>query len=295
MVARPRRADPRDDRGARVERGDRRLRVDLRRPRSRREPAAARSARLPAAGRPAPALDGDDDRARAAPGRFPAALRAARRLRHARDRVHRLHVLVDPGTGADRRARARPRAVREPARASQPARAALGGHRPGYLRAVGQLPADLQHGRHHHLRDAAERTLGRRVLRKAGSDARPDCVSATPPSAMAAPVIFVAVNGSPIVAHATSPATGGIPYIIGAVRATPRTALTQPQTSQPTKADSTTVNSSAIQIHGSSAIQSMRNPTGAVSTTIGSAPSSVAQAITTSPPWRRISGFDATV
>src|SRR5690606_29426176 len=136
-------------------------------------------------------------------------------------------------------------------RAAQSARAAVGGHRPRHARAVGQLSADLQHGRHHHLRDAAERTLGRRILRKPGHGTLPaNCASATPPSAIAAPAIFVAVKGSPTAIQETSPATGGMPYIIGAVRATPRTALTQPQTSQPTNAETTTANSSPSQIHG---------------------------------------------
>ena len=46
-------------------------------------------------------------------------------------------------------------------------------------------------------------------------------------------------------AQASSPATGGIRYIKGAVRATPRTAFTQPQASQPRKAETTTAHTKA--------------------------------------------------
>ena len=47
------------------------------------------------------------------------------------------------------------------------------------------------------------------------------------------------VYPSPVANQATRPATGGIRYISGAVRATPRTALIQPQTIQPMKAETT--------------------------------------------------------
>src|SRR5436190_16548285 len=49
----------------------------------------------------------------------------------------------------------------------------------------------------------------------------------------AAPAILSAENVSPSVNQATTPAIGGIRYCSGALRATPRTALTQVQTIHP--------------------------------------------------------------
>ena len=67
-----------------------------------------------------------------------------------------------------------------------------------------------------------------------------NCASATPSKVNAAPASLMPVYCSPANSQATRPATGGIKYISGAVRATPRTALIQPQTSQPRKADTVT-------------------------------------------------------
>ena len=61
----------------------------------------------------------------------------------------------------------RERAVQEFERllaARNAVRPAVGGHRREERAAVGQLSADLQHGRDRHVRDAAEPPLGRRVL-----------------------------------------------------------------------------------------------------------------------------------
>src|SRR5690606_40408061 len=96
-------------------------------------------------------------------------------------------------------------------------------------------------------------------------------------------------------AQATSPATGGIRYISGAVRATPRTAFTHPHASQPTKAEPITAHSRPAHSTGESCDHSMPSPTGSDSATIGTLPRSVAEVITTTPPWRSISGFAATV
>ncbi len=56
------------------------------------------------------------------------------------------------------------RAVRAPARAPHAARPAVGRHRPGDRRTVGQLSADLQHGGHHQLRRAPEPPVGGRAV-----------------------------------------------------------------------------------------------------------------------------------
>ena len=56
----------------------------------------------------------------------------------------------------------------------------------------------------------------------------------------AAPRSFSQVNVSPRVSQAMTPATGGMRYMKGALRATPRTLFTQVHISQP-KNDETTL------------------------------------------------------
>ncbi len=58
----------------------------------------------------------------------------------------------------------RTRAVRKTAGVPQSFRTAVGRHRCQHGPAMGQLSSDLQHGRHHHVRDAIELALGRGVL-----------------------------------------------------------------------------------------------------------------------------------
>src|SRR3990172_4951808 len=67
----------------------------------------------------------------------------------------------------------------------------------------------------------------------------PNCAHATPAMVTPAPAILSQVKDSPSVSHATTPEIGGIRYMSGALRATPRTALTQAHTSQPRNADTT--------------------------------------------------------
>ena len=57
--------------------------------------------------------------------------------------------------------------------------------------------------------------------------------------ALAPPTIFAQVKVSPSVSHAMTPATGGIRYMNGALRAMPRTLLTHVHTSQPQKEQTT--------------------------------------------------------
>ena len=78
------------------------------------------------------------------------------------------------------------------------------------------------------------------------------------------------------VALATSPATGGIRYSSGAVRATPRTALIQPHTSQPRNADTSTAHNMPAQMASGTWAQSTCRPAGTDSSTTGALPSSVA-------------------
>ncbi|MDZ4143887.1 MAG: hypothetical protein U1D29_05030 [Burkholderiales bacterium] len=65
-------------------------------------------------------------------------------------------------------------------------------------------------------------------------------------------------------------------YMNGAVRATPRTALTQPHTSQPRNADTVTDHSSPTQTAALAEPQGADRPAGSVASTMGMLPSSVA-------------------
>ncbi len=60
------------------------------------------------------------------------------------------------------------------------------------------------------------------------------------------------------------------------MRATPRTALTQPQTIQPMKAETITAHSVPAQIATGTARQSTASPAGRLSSTTGRLPASVA-------------------
>ena len=70
------------------------------------------------------------------------------------ERLHRLHVLVHRRAGGARPARGSARPLRDHAGAAQQAGPAVRAHRHRFRRAVGQLPADLQHGGPDHLRRA---------------------------------------------------------------------------------------------------------------------------------------------
>src|ERR1044071_4310910 len=67
---------------------------------------------------------------------------------------------------------------------------------------------------------------------------------------MIAPDIFSQVNVSPRVSQAITPATGGIRYMNGALRARPRTLLTQGHASQPTNEHTTSAQNTAAQPAG---------------------------------------------
>ena len=66
----------------------------------------------------------------------------------------------------------------------------------------------------------------------------------------AAPAIFSQVKVSPSVSQAMTPAIGGIRYMNGALRATPRTLLTQVHISQPKNEDTTSAQNIAAQTAG---------------------------------------------
>ena len=69
---------------------------------------------------------------------------------------------------------------------------------------------------------------------------------------------------------------GGIRYIKGAVRATPRTWLIQPQANQPKKAETNTDHSTPNQSQASSTPQGTSSPKGTVTINKGKPPSKVA-------------------
>ena len=73
----------------------------------------------------------------------------------------------------------------------------------------------------------------------------------------AAPRIFSQVKVSPSVSQAIRPATGGIRYMKGALRATPRTLLTQVQSSQPTNEHTTSAQKIAAHTGGNSYISTV--------------------------------------
>ena len=91
-----------------------------------------------------------------------------------------------------------------------------------------------------------------------------------------APAILIRVKRSSIAYQAITAATGGIRYIRGAVRATPRTPLTHPQVSHPKNADTMVDHSSMPQCSGDSTCQSTRTAKGSVPSRISGAPASVA-------------------
>ncbi len=128
-----------------LERRDRRVDPGRGRAPARRCAPAGGAPRLSPTRGPARDVARRCDPRRALGGRRPApALLLARRLRHARRRVHGLHVLARRGArdpGPDGRGEG---ALRLPALAPQRARALLGGHPPGHARAERELPADVQ-------------------------------------------------------------------------------------------------------------------------------------------------------
>ena len=62
----------------------------------------------------------------------------------------------------------------------------------------------------------------------------------------------------------------------GAVRATPRTVLTQPHTSQPRKADTNTAHSVPAQVAAPTAAHGTARPAGALTSSTGALPSRTA-------------------
>src|SRR4051812_48540219 len=68
-----------------------------------------------------------------------------------------------------------------------------------------------------------------------------------------APTTFSQVKTSPSVNQAITPATGGMRYMKGALRAMPRTLFTQVHASQPTKEHTTSAQNSPAQTAGRSA------------------------------------------
>lgn len=87
----------------------------------------------------------------------------------------------------------------------------------------------------------------------------------------AAPAIFSHVNDSPRVSQAMTPATGGIRYMNGALRATPRALFTQVQSIQPTNEETTSAKKSAAQTAGVKALRAMPASEGAVNTSMSGA------------------------
>ena len=119
---------------------------------------------------------------RAAARRPAVPLRARRRFRRARERLHHLHLLVRRTRW---RAAGRVDEARElfdaAARAPQSARPAVRGHRTRDRRAVGQLPADLQHGRDHRQRAATLAQLGGDRMSRLVGRLQPDSGAARAP------------------------------------------------------------------------------------------------------------------
>jgi len=110
-----------------------------------------------------------------------------------------------------------------------------------------------------------------------------------------APPSFTALKRSPVAHQATTPATTGIRYCKGAVRATPRCSLTQPQTNHPRNADTSDAHYSRPQCSAVIAAQGAVQALAAQTSTTRGLPAMVAQAITVTPPWRWMSGLDITV
>ena len=163
-VARRRRSDPRVHPRSLLEPRAQQLR---RRDRFRcagRQPVAPGRYRLHQSRRSALCRHRRRDRVGTDARRLHFSLRRNRRLRPAGERLHRVHVLV-----RQRPLRARPPrrgtgAVRKAARPPQPAWPSLRARRYRDGRTLGQLCADLQHGRLDHLGDQAVAAVGRGVL-----------------------------------------------------------------------------------------------------------------------------------
>src|SRR3990170_7218347 len=98
------------------------------------------------------------------------------------------------------------------------------------------------------------------------------CAQATPVMVSAAPASFSAVNCSSSSSQATTPEIGGIRYMSGALRATPRTALTHTHTSQPKKADTTAAQNMPNQAAAGTASSGAARNEGSVMRTSGGAP-----------------------
>src|SRR6185503_17784583 len=93
-----------------------------------------------------------------------------------------------------------------------------------------------------------------------GGGPAPNCAQATPAMVTTAPPILSQVNCSPSVSHAITPATGGIRYMKGAERATPRTLLTQVHSIQPKNEHTTSAQKIAAHTAGPSCA-AFRSPT----------------------------------
>jgi GH15 family glucan-1,4-alpha-glucosidase len=161
LVARSRRADARGTAGARVERESRTLQLRARwRRRPRRDAAAAARVRPRRGHRPALPRDARRRAARARARPLADALHPRGRFRRPETAFTICgfwHVLALHAAGRLDEAR---ELFEQHARVAHEARPAVGGHRPGDRRAVGQLPADLQPGRHHPVRDPPQPALG---------------------------------------------------------------------------------------------------------------------------------------
>src|SRR5258706_8324233 len=92
-----------------------------------------------------------------------------------------------------------------------------------------------------------------------------------------APAILSEVNCSPSISQATTPEIGGIRYMSGALRATPRTELTQTHTSQPKNADTTAAQTMPSQTPTGTAASGAARNEGSVARTSGGAPTASVQ------------------
>src|ERR1700682_3023976 len=101
-----------------------------------------------------------------------------------------------------------------------------------------------------------------------GGPSPPNCAQATPAIVTSAPAILSQVNDSPSVSQAITPAIGGIRYWKGAVRATPRTVLTQVHISQPQNDETTMPQKSPAHTAGGRVLKGVCKKAGSVKTNI---------------------------
>src|SRR4051812_3047709 len=99
----------------------------------------------------------------------------------------------------------------------------------------------------------------------------PNCAQATPVIVTAAPAILSQVKDSPSVSQAITPAIGGMRYMKGALRATPRTVFTQVQASQPRNDDITSAQSRPAHTAGPRLRKCVPEKAGNVTTSISGA------------------------